>query len=80
MPFGSPSKARRVKAGQSVLTKSLWIGLTDRDNEGSFRWVSGQPVTYMNWNTLTAEPKPWIQVMLAVCHPDLITAATRAGA
>ena len=38
--------------------------------------------TYRKWveDTLTAEPKPWTQVMLAVCHPDLIVAATRAGA
>ena len=37
---------------------------------------------YRQWvqDTLTAEPKPWTQVMLAVCHPDQITAATRAGA
>jgi hypothetical protein len=36
--------------------------------------------SYRKWveDTLTAEPKPWTQVMLAVCHPDLITAA-RAG-
>jgi hypothetical protein len=29
---------------------------------------------YRKWveDTLTAEPKPWTQVMLAVCHPDLI--------
>lgn len=34
---------------------------------------------YRGWveDTLSAEPKPWIQVMLAVCHPDQIV---RAGA
>ena len=44
--------------------------------------IKGVFDTYRIWveDTLTAEPKPWIQVMLAVCHPDLITAATRSGA
>jgi len=38
--------------------------------------------SYRTWvrDTLSAEPKPWTQVMLAVCHPDLIAAANRAGA
>ncbi|MBF2073641.1 MAG: DUF4347 domain-containing protein [Synechococcales cyanobacterium C42_A2020_086] len=27
----------------------FWIGLNDRDNEGQFRWVSGEPITYTNW-------------------------------
>ena len=27
-----------------------WIGLTDRDSEGNFTWVSGEPVTYTFWN------------------------------
>jgi hypothetical protein len=28
---------------------ALWIGLTDMFNEGTFQWVSGEPVTYTNW-------------------------------
>jgi hypothetical protein len=28
---------------------SMWIGLTDRDKVFSFRWTSGEPVTYTNW-------------------------------
>ncbi|NJM58208.1 MAG: hypothetical protein HC857_13265 [Synechococcales cyanobacterium RU_4_20] len=30
-------------------TESLWIGLTDRVQEGTFRWADGEAVTYTNW-------------------------------
>ena len=36
--------------------RPLWIGLTDRDSEGNFQWVSGQSFTYSNWNVLSGEP------------------------
>ncbi|MEM9275567.1 MAG: lectin-like protein [Cyanobacteria bacterium P01_F01_bin.143] len=29
--------------------EDFWIGINDRNTEGSFEWVSGQPVTYTNW-------------------------------
>ena len=29
--------------------RSLWLGLNDELNEGDFVWVSGEPVTYLNW-------------------------------
>src|SRR5262245_33577898 len=30
--------------------RPLWIGLTDAGSElGIFRWISGDPVTYTNW-------------------------------
>jgi len=30
-------------------TEQLWIGLTDEVNEGQFKWVNGEAVTYTNW-------------------------------
>lgn len=27
----------------------VWIGLTDRDVEGTFTWDSGEPLAYTNW-------------------------------
>ncbi len=35
---------------------NLWIGLNDIEEEGVFRWVSGEPVTYTNW--APGEPGP----------------------
>jgi hypothetical protein len=43
-------------AGPVEESRPLWIGFTDRDSEGIFQWVSGQPATYVNWNTRTDEP------------------------
>ena len=30
-------------------SERLWIGLTDRDREGEFEWVSGENSSYRNW-------------------------------
>ncbi|MEM7594737.1 MAG: DUF4347 domain-containing protein, partial [Cyanobacteria bacterium P01_A01_bin.83] len=30
-------------------TERLWIGLTDRNQEGNFQWVSGENSSYRNW-------------------------------
>ncbi|ACK68026.1 C-type lectin domain protein [Rippkaea orientalis PCC 8801] len=32
----------------------LWIGFTDQDEEGIFKWISGESVTFTNW--VLAEP------------------------
>jgi hypothetical protein len=34
---------------------NLWIGFTDEAQKGTFLWVSGEPVTYTNWNTATPD-------------------------
>jgi serine/threonine protein kinase len=33
-----------------------WIGLTDLGSEGAFYWASGEPVTFLNWDTGTGQP------------------------
>ena len=30
---------------------AVWIGLTDQASEGNFLWVTGESVTYTNWDT-----------------------------
>ena len=32
-------------------SRHLWIGLTDRADEDNFRWTSGEPFTFSNWNS-----------------------------
>jgi Ca2+-binding RTX toxin-like protein len=35
----------------------FWAGLTDKQTEGTWQWVNGEPVTYTNW--LPGEPNDW---------------------
>lgn len=36
----------------------IWIGLTDRSSEGTFGWVTSEPVSYSNWNS--GEPNNYL--------------------
>ena len=36
--------------------RNLWIGLTDEAVEGTFVWVSGEPVSFTNWHVGNGEP------------------------
>ncbi len=29
--------------------EAVWLGMTDADSEGNWRWIDGKPVTYTNW-------------------------------
>jgi hypothetical protein len=48
----------------STLKQHLWIGLTDAAIEGTFVWVTGEPLTYTNW--LPGEPNNGFPC----CAPD----------
>lgn len=41
---------RSSVAGFDGNDRRLWIGINDFDSEGTFTWVSGEPVTFINWS------------------------------
>ena len=36
--------------------QAFWIGLTDEAHEGSFAWVTGELLAYINWDVAFGEP------------------------
>lgn len=49
--------------------RSLWIGLTDQNHEGTFTWVSGDPSPYRNWESGQPDdgaggygPENWVHI------------------
>lgn len=34
----------------AMRTDRIWIGFTDRDVEGTWKWINSEPVTYTNWS------------------------------
>ncbi len=43
------SAGENAHLASQLTIQSAWIGLSDFDNEGTFAWCSGAPVTYTNW-------------------------------
>ncbi|HHM21974.1 MAG TPA: hypothetical protein ENJ20_08110, partial [Bacteroidetes bacterium] len=34
-----------------IIANTAWLGLTDKDSEGNFVWVNGEPLNYTNWKS-----------------------------
>ena len=51
----------------SDIGNTYWIGLTDEDTEGVFVWVTGEPLSYTNWND--GEPNDFAHGVLGIDSP-----------
>src|SRR5262245_28266566 len=53
-----------------ILTPSaLWLGLSDREIEGAFAWVTSEPLVYRRWRTGQPEDRTDTQDCVAISPP-----------
>ena len=38
--------------------REMWLGGHDRNVEGQWQWLSGQPMTFLKWNIHSNPPEP----------------------
>ena len=48
--FATFSKWMQPSIPGSVSGDKIWIGLSDHDVEGEYRWITGEPFDYANWH------------------------------
>ncbi len=41
----------------NLYSKPFWIGLTDKDEESNFQWVTGEPLMISNWGKYQPDNK-----------------------
>lgn len=49
----------RVGGGDA---SSFWLGYTDVDSPGTYKWVNGEPDSFQNWNQLWSEPNNYLNL------------------
>lgn len=48
--IGSAGENAFLSGFATARHQDVWFGFTDAAQEGTFRWVTGEPITYTNWN------------------------------